>query len=91
MYQQRVKEPSGFFFYEDYEGYKFKSVDRMVDATQVEYPSDAKELYGKYGIPTYTLSTVIQANDPNSEFQILHAFREQSNRFTEKFKGWSLQ
>lgn len=78
------KGTAGFFFYEDYEGYKFKSVDRMVDATQVDYPSDAKELYGKYGIPTYTASTVIQANDPNSEFQILHAFR---NRATDLQKN----
>ena len=73
------KGTSGFFFYEDYEGYKFKSVDRMVDATQVEYPSDAKKLYGEYGIPTYTQSTIIQANDPNAEFQILHAFRNKTS------------
>jgi len=73
------KGTAGFFFYEDYEGYKFKSVDRMVDATQVEYPSDAKKLYGEYGIPTYTQSTIIQANDPNAEFQILHAFRNKTS------------
>ncbi len=80
----QAKGTAGFFFYEDYEGYKFKSVDRMVDATQVDYPSDAKELYGKYGIPTYTASTVIQANDPAAEFQILHAFR---NRTTDLQKN----
>jgi len=78
------KGTSGFFFYEDYDGYKFKSVDRMVDATQAEYPSDAKSLYGDYGIPTYTQSNVIQTNDPNSEFQILHAFM---NRATDLQKN----
>tara|TARA_A200000159_G_scaffold38819_1_gene35177 strand:- start:15467 stop:16882 length:1416 start_codon:yes stop_codon:yes gene_type:complete len=68
------KGTSGFFFYEDYDGYKFKSVDRMVDATQVDYPTgDGETLKSKYGIPTYTYSTLITANDPENEFKILHA------------------
>lgn len=69
------KGTSGFFFYEDYDGYKFKSVDRMVDATQVDYQADNSEaLLSNYGIPTYTYSTLITANDPESEFKILHLF-----------------
>ena len=54
------KGTAGFFFYEDYDGFKFKSVDRMVDATNVDYPKDTtqKSLKDDYGIYTYTYSNV---------------------------------
>ena len=64
---------SGFFFYEDYDGYKFRSVDKMVDATQVDYPDDSEKLSSEYGIPTYTHSTLITANDETNNFKILYA------------------
>ena len=67
------KGTSGFFFYEDFDGYKFKSVDRMVDATQVDYPDDSEKLSSEYGIPTYTHSTLITANDETNNFKILYA------------------
>ena len=67
------KGTSGFFFYEDFDGYKFKSVDRMVDATQVDYPDDSEKLSSEYGIPTYTHSTLITANDETNNFKILFA------------------
>lgn len=67
------KGTSGFFFYEDYDGYKFKSVDKMVDATQVEYPDDGEKLMNDYSIPTYTHSTLISSNDEKSNYQILFA------------------
>ena len=67
------KGTSGFFFYEDYDGYKFRSVDKMVDATQVDYPDDSEKLSSEYGIPTYTHSTLITANDETNNFKILYA------------------
>ena len=67
------KGTSGFFFYEDYDGYKFKSVDKMVDATQVDYPDDGEKLSSEYGIPTYTHSTLISSNDESNNYKILFA------------------
>tara|TARA_B100001057_G_scaffold489389_1_gene575539 strand:- start:1111 stop:2526 length:1416 start_codon:yes stop_codon:yes gene_type:complete len=67
------KGTSGFFFYEDYDGYKFRSVDKMVDATQVKYPDDGEKLESEYGIPTYTHSTLITSNDESNNYKILFA------------------
>ena len=74
------KGTAGFFFYEDYDGFKFKSVDRMVDATNVDYPKDTtqKSLKDDYGIYTYTYSNVITEGSPESENQILHHFTDKT-------------
>lgn len=61
---------AGFIFYENKEGFNFKSVDSLVSATRLEIGSaDLKN------VPVYSSSPVIEANEVENEFRILnHTF-----------------
>ena len=71
----KVDGTSGFVFYEDYKGYKFKSIDgllNLVDAEQ-KYLNDPKNK-GKpsKGVPSYTFTTTIdRVEDPKNQQKIL--------------------
>jgi len=68
----KVDGTSGFVFYEDYGGYKFKSIDSLLDAAGAEakYLSKNKEV--NENIPEFTFTTSIdRAEDPKNQQKIL--------------------
>lgn len=60
-----TKGVAGFLFYENIDGFNFKSVDSLVSRTNLG-TSDSKD------IPKYTYSQVIQSNVTSNEFSILN-------------------
>ena len=83
-----AKGTAGFCFYENYDGYNFRSVDRMVDATQVEYPDDTTidKLASEYGVETYTFSSVISTDSSDNEKQIIHAFTDKTTNLQKNLR-----
>ena len=60
-----AKGVAGFLFYENSEGFNFKSVESLVSRTNVG-TADLKD------IPRYTYTQVIETNSPSNEFKILN-------------------
>jgi hypothetical protein len=56
---------SGFLFYENREGFNFRSVDSLVSNTKIEVGSSDKK-----NIPTYTYTQVIEHNKTSNRFMI---------------------
>ncbi len=69
----KVDGTSGFLFFEDYEGYKFKSIDSLLDVAGAEqqYVNENKETSGK-DVLSYVFSTSIdRAEDSSNQRKIL--------------------
>ena len=66
---KEAKGTSGFLFYENIDGFNFRSIDSLVSNTQIQNSSSDKE-----NIPKYTFDGIgaIQANDLNNNFKILN-------------------
>lgn len=60
-----TKGVSGFLFYENKEGFNFKSIDSLVSRTN-SGTADSKN------IPKYSYTPVIETNKPENEFKILN-------------------
>ena len=66
---KEAKGTSGFLFYENIDGFNFRSIDSLVSNTQIQNSSSDKE-----NIPKYTFDGIgaIQANDLSNNFKILN-------------------
>ena len=68
----KVDGTSGFVFYEDYGGYKFKSIDSLLDAAGSEAKYLSKEGKVNENIPEFTFTTSIdRPEDPKNQQKIL--------------------
>ncbi len=69
----KVGGTSGFFFYETYDGYKFKSVDGLLAQTgELESKKLQSQQSPTRAIETYTASSMVDSSpDPENNFQIL--------------------
>lgn len=65
----QAKGTAGFLFYENYDGFNFRSIDSLVANTQLQSSSSDKEGIYKY---TFDGIGVIQANDLSNNFKILN-------------------
>ena len=65
---KEAKGTAGFLFYENYDGFNFRSIDSLVANTQIQSSSANKENIFKYSYDQY----IIQANNLNSNFKILN-------------------
>lgn len=74
----KAKGTAGYLFYENYDGFNFRSVDRMIDATQSEYPKDSKDLQEDHDIETYTYSGMISRDESENEKQIIHHYTDKT-------------
>lgn len=64
----KAKGTAGYFFYENKDGFNFRSIYSLVSNTQLQLSSSDKEKY-----PIYTGGPVtINANDPSNDFKILN-------------------
>lgn len=69
----KAKGVAGFFFYENYEGFNFKSVESLVSKTNLG-TADLK------GIPAYYFDAVIEENSPQNKFKIAnYSFEKNSD------------
>jgi hypothetical protein len=66
---KEAKGTSGFLFYENIDGFNFRSIDSLVSNTQIQNSSSDKENIFKY---TFDGIGVIQANDLSNNFKILN-------------------
>mgnify|MGYP003134710611 FL=1 len=80
-----AKGTAGYVFYEDYKGFHFRSVDRLVDATQVEYPTDSDELKS-LGVETYTYSSTISRNGSENEKQIISHYTDKTTNLQKNLR-----
>ena len=62
-----AKGIAGFLFYENKEGFNFRSIDSLVSPTQIQIGSTNKET-----IPSYFYTQVIENNKIDNEFKILN-------------------
>lgn len=63
-----AKGVAGFVFYENKDGYHFRSIDSLVSSTQIQTGSTSKE-----SIPKYKYSPqIIESNQAKSDFNILN-------------------
>jgi hypothetical protein len=62
-----AKGTAGFLFYENKEGFNFRSIDSLVSPTQIQIGSTNKET-----IPSYFYTQVIENNKISNEFKILN-------------------
>lgn len=69
-----AKGTSGFLFYENKNGFNFRSIDSLVSQTKLQIGSSDSE-----DIPTYNFTETIEANNPQSEYRILNYFYEKNN------------
>ena len=68
----KVDGTSGFVFFEDYGGYKFKSIDSLLDAAGAEAKYLSKEGKVNENIPEFTFTTSIdRPEDPKNQQKIL--------------------
>lgn len=65
----QAKGTAGFLFYENYDGFQFRSIDSLVSNTQLQSKSSNKENIFKY---RQTPIGEITANDPSNNFKILN-------------------
>ena len=84
----QAKGTAGFFFYEDYDGFNFRSVDKMIDATQVEYPEDitSQDLSKEYGVETYTYSGMISRDGNENEKQIINHYTDKTTNLQKNLR-----
>jgi len=61
------KGVAGFLFYENYEGFNFRSVDTLVSSTNTQSSGGDKE-----NIPTYQYTQVTETNKTGNEYKILN-------------------
>jgi hypothetical protein len=70
-----AKGTAGFLFYENKEGFNFRSIDSLVSPTQIQIGSTNKET-----IPSYFYTQVIENNKIANEFKILnYSFEKNSD------------
>lgn len=70
-----AKGTAGFLFYENKEGFNFRSIDSLVSPTQIQIGSTNKE-----NIPSYFYTQVIEDNKVANEFKILnYSFEKNSD------------
>jgi len=62
-----AKGTAGFLFYENKEGFNFRSIDSLVSPTQIQIGSTNRE-----NIPSYFYTQVIESNKIDNEFKILN-------------------
>jgi hypothetical protein len=62
-----AKGTAGFLFYENRDGFNFRSIDSLVSNTQIQKQSANKEQ-----IPTYLYTQIIENSVENNEFKILN-------------------
>ena len=78
---RKVDGTSGFVFFEDYGGYKFKSIDSLLDAkagAEAKYLS--KEGKVNENIPEFTFTTSIdRPEDPKNQQKILDFYIDTVN------------
>ncbi len=79
---------SGFLFYEDFDGYKFRSVDNIISSTE---NVDPKLLISKNNEPavieTYTFSTAIgEAEDESADHQIIHHYTDKTTNLQKNLR-----
>ena len=68
----KVDGTSGFLFYEDYEGYKFRSIDGLLDAAGAEQQKYKKKGELSKGVHEYVFTTSIdRADDSSNQNKIL--------------------
>jgi hypothetical protein len=70
-----AKGTAGFLFYENKDGFNFRSIDSLVSPTQIQIGSTNKE-----NIPSYFYTQVIEDNKVANEFKILnYSFEKNSD------------
>lgn len=69
-----AKGTSGFLFYENKNGFNFRSIDSLVSQTKIQIGSGDNE-----DIPIYSFTGTSKSNDPANEFKILNYFYEKNN------------
>lgn len=79
--QGNAKGVSGFLFYENSEGFNFKSVDDLVKRTNIG-TDDKKD------VPSYTSTGVIETDTPSNEYKILnYSFEKNVNLISSLQRG----
>ena len=66
---KEAKGTSGFLFYENKDGFNFRSIDSLVSNTQLQSSSSNKENIFKYN---YSGKGMIESNNLNNNFEILN-------------------
>ena len=66
---KEAKGTSGFLFYENIDGFNFRSIDSLVSNTQLQSSSSNKENIFKYN---YSGKGMIKSNNLNNNFEILN-------------------
>ena len=79
---------SGFFFYETYDGYKFKSVDGLISQTG---DLDSKKVQTNKSptrvAETYTFSTFIEAEEkPENNYRIIHHYTDKNTNLQKNLR-----
>ena len=72
---KEAKGTSGFLFYENIDGFNFRSIDSLVANTQIQSSSANKENIFKYN---YSGKGMIESNNLNNNFEILNYNYEQN-------------
>jgi hypothetical protein len=70
---KKSKGTAGYLFYENQDGFNFRSIDSLVNKTKSQVNSTSLE-----NITTYTYSQVIQAGTANSDVMIINYFLEKN-------------
>jgi hypothetical protein len=70
----QAKGVSGFLFYENKDGFNFRSIDSLVKDTQVQIGSADSE-----NIPTYVYTQITEENNLTNEFRVLNYYVEKNN------------
>ncbi len=85
----RAGGTSGFLFYEDYDGYKFRSVDGIISSTE---DVDPKLLQSSSGgtpppIETYTFTTATESGDPEANnYKIIHHYTDKTTNLQKNLR-----
>ena len=72
---REAKGTAGFLFYENKDGFNFRSIDSLVSNTQLQSSSSNKENIFKYN---YSGKGMIESNNLNNNFEILNYNYEQN-------------
>ena len=84
--ESTAKGTAGYLFYENYDGFNFRSVDKMIDATQAEYPTSSKDLQRDHQIDTYTFSGVISRGEDENEKQIISHYTDKTTNLQKNLR-----
>lgn len=63
----KAKGVGGYLFYENQEGFNFRSIDSLVSSTKSQSGNTSRE-----SIPVYTYTSVTQAGDPAENFRVMN-------------------